>query len=71
MSYVTYQLRDGAFATSSVQVPADYVRAWAISDEDAAHIHAGGDVRVEGDALIVTPPSVAEYVADPPQDGEF
>ena len=72
MTYRTYQLHDGAFATSSVQVPTDYVRAWDITEEQAAHINAGADVAVDGDALVITPlPTVEAETIYLPAEGDF
>ena len=55
MPFKTYQLRAGGFATSDQQAPVDYVACWDVSDEDAAEIARGADVRVVDGLLVVTP----------------
>jgi hypothetical protein len=70
MTFRTYQLADGSFATSSVNVP-DHVAVFDITPEQAYEINRGAGLVVDNGVLVVLP--VTEYDPDPvmPTEGEF
>lgn len=53
MTFKTYLLPDGGFATSSVNAPDAYVASWEISEADAYQISIGAEIEVVDGALIV------------------
>jgi hypothetical protein len=55
MTFRTYHLQQGGFATSDAQVPADYMAAWDVTDAAAAEIARGAELSVVDGALVITP----------------
>lgn len=70
--FTAYELDDGSFATSSVNVPERFLRSFPVTDEEAAEIARGAQVEVVDGALVITPaPADPEFVPEIPADGEF
>ena len=71
MTFKTYQLQDGSFAISSVNVPTDYIAVFDITPEQAYEIGRGAGLYVENGSLVIVP--VAESDPEPviPVEGEF
>jgi hypothetical protein len=71
MTFKTYQLADGSFAISSVNVPTEYTAVFGITPEDAYQIGRGAGLYVENGTLVIVP--VPESETDPvlPTEGDF
>ena len=71
MTFKTYQLPDGSFATSSVNVPTEYSAVFDITPEQAYEIDRGCGLVVEKGVLVILP--LTEYEPDPviPVEGAF
>ena len=71
MTFKTYQLPNGSFVTSSVNVPPEYSAVFDITPEQAYDIERGCGMLVENGVLVVIP--LVESEPDPviPQIGDF
>jgi hypothetical protein len=71
MTYRTYQLPNGSFVTTSVNIPPEYSAVFDITPEQAHEIERGCGLYVEDGVLVVVP--LVESEPDPviPQDGDF
>lgn len=73
MTFRTYKLPDGAYSTAPVpgDVPVSYSASWVVTDEQAALIADGADIREVGAELVIMPyPESMAAEAEPVQGGE-
>jgi hypothetical protein len=55
MTFKTYQLLDGSFATTDAQAPDAYVAVWDVTDADAVEISRGAELLAADGALVIIP----------------